>query len=128
MRILLGVSGSISAYKALDLARLWVKAGHEVKVILTKGAEQFVVPQVFRYLGVSEVYSHNDDFNEKQYQDKNLSVLHIDLARWCDRLVVAPLSANTLSILAQAMAPDLLSSVFLALGEKPVVIFPAMNI
>ncbi len=121
MKILLAVSGSISAYKALDLARGMVKNGHEVKVVLTNGALKFVVPQVFTYLGVSDVYKSEDDFNYK-------NVLHIDLARWCDVFVVAPLSANTLSKLARGEASDLLTSIFLALEpKKNVLLFPAMN-
>jgi phosphopantothenoylcysteine decarboxylase/phosphopantothenate--cysteine ligase len=121
MRILLGVSGSISAYKALDIARGLVKEGHVVKVILTNGALKFVIPEVFTYLGVQDVYQSQDDFSHK-------NVLHVDLARWCDVFVVAPASANTLSKLARGMADDLLSSVFLALeSHKNVLLFPAMN-
>lgn len=121
MRILLGVSGSISAYKALDIARGLFKNGHEVKVILTNGALKFVVPEVFTYLGVQDVYKSQDDFTHK-------NVLHVDLARWCDVFVVAPASANTLSKLAQGRADDLLTSVFLALEpHKNTLLFPAMN-
>lgn len=121
MRILLGVSGSISAYKSLDIARGLVKKGHEVKVVLTSGALKFVVPEVFTYLGVSDVYQSEDDFKHK-------NVLHIDLARWCDVFAIAPVSANTLSRLAQGQASDLLSSIFLALEpHKNTLIFPAMN-
>lgn len=121
MKILLSVCGSISAYKSFDLARGLVNNGHVVKVILTKGALKFVVPDVFTYLGVSDVYLDNADFNHK-------NVLHIDLARWCDTLVIAPLSANTLSRLARGEASDLLTSVFLALEpEKTISVFPAMN-
>ncbi|MBC7714695.1 MAG: bifunctional phosphopantothenoylcysteine decarboxylase/phosphopantothenate--cysteine ligase CoaBC [Rhizobacter sp.] len=121
MRILLGVSGSISAYKAIDIARELFKKDHEVKVILTDGALKFVVPEVFTYLGVQNVYKSQDDFLNK-------NVLHIDLARWCDVFVIAPASANTISRLAQGQASDLLSSVFLALEPlKNVLMFPAMN-
>lgn len=86
MKILLSVCGSISAYKSIDLARSLVNAGHEVKVVLTKGALKFVVPNVYTYLGVEEVYLSEDDFSHKK-------VLHVDLARWADTLVIAPLSA-----------------------------------
>lgn len=121
MRILLGVSGSISAYKSIDMARELFKAGHEVKVILTSGALKFVVPEVFTYLGVESVYKSQDDFLHK-------NVLHIDLARWCDVFAIAPASANTISRLAQGQASDLLSSVFLALDpHKNTLMFPAMN-
>jgi phosphopantothenoylcysteine decarboxylase/phosphopantothenate--cysteine ligase len=121
MKILLGVSGSISAYKSLDIARGLVKNGHEVKVVLTAGALKFVVPEVFLYLGIKEIYQGGDDF-------KNKNVLHIDLARWCDIFVIAPLSANTLSRLSRGEASDLLTSVFLALEpQKNCLLFPAMN-
>lgn len=121
MKILLAVSGSISAYKALDIARGLVKNGHAVKVVLTNGALKFVVPEVFTYLGVSDVYKSQDDFIHK-------NVLHIDLARWCDVFVIAPVSANTLSKLARGEASDLLTSIFLALDpQKNCLLFPAMN-
>ena len=121
MKILLSVCGSISAYKSIDLARSLVNAGHEVKVVLTKGALKFVVPNVYTYLGVEEVYLSEDDFSHKK-------VLHIDLARWADTLVIAPLSANTLARLARGEASDLLSSIFLAFEPtKPIAVFPAMN-
>jgi phosphopantothenoylcysteine decarboxylase/phosphopantothenate--cysteine ligase len=121
MKILLGVSGSISAYKSLDLARGFINAGHEVKVILTKGALQFVVPQVFHYLGAKNVYLAEDDF-------QNSNVLHIELAKWCDQLVIAPLSANTLARLVRGEASDLLTSVFLSItNDKMISLFPAMN-
>ena len=121
MKILLGVSGSISAYKSLDIARGLIKNGHEVKVILTSGALKFVVPEVFTYLGISDVYKSEDDFRHK-------NVLHIELARWCDVFAIAPLSANTLSRLARGEASDLLTSVFIALEpHKNCLLFPAMN-
>lgn len=62
MNILLAVSGSISAYKSLDICRAYIKKGHRVRVILTKGALQFVVPQVFLYLGAEQTYLPEDDF------------------------------------------------------------------
>jgi phosphopantothenoylcysteine decarboxylase / phosphopantothenate---cysteine ligase len=121
MKILLGVTGSISAYKAIDIARGLVKEGHEVKVVLTKGALQFLVPQVFLFLGISEIYFSEDDFKKK-------NVLHIDLARWCDVFAIAPLSANSLSRLSRGEASDLLSSIFLAIEpHKNCLLFPAMN-
>ena len=121
MKILLSVCGSISAYKSIDLARTLVNDGHEVKVVLTKGAMKFVVPNVYTYLGVEEVYQSEDDFNHKK-------VLHVDLARWAETLVIAPLSANTLSRLARGEASDLLSSIFLAFEPtKTIAVFPAMN-
>ncbi|CBW25510.1 putative coenzyme A biosynthesis bifunctional protein CoaBC [Halobacteriovorax marinus SJ] len=128
MRVLLGVCGSIAAYKTLDLARSLVKAGHEVKVVLTRGAQEFVVPNVYKYLGVSEVFYAGDDFNYPDKTPRSSNVLHIELAKWADKLVIAPLSANTLSTLSRGGANDLLSSIFLAIEQnKQILLFPAMN-
>lgn len=127
MKVLLAVTGSISAYKTLDLARDLVKKGHEVKVVLTKGAEKFVVPEVFRYLGAKAVFSATDDFNYPK-TESDAPVLHVDLAKWADKFLIAPLSANSLSRLVHGEASDLLSSIFLALPQdKPLLVFPAMN-
>lgn len=124
MKVLLGVTGSISAYKTYDIARALVKSGHNVKVILTKGALEFIQPNTFTYLGVESVYTPTDDFSPER---TGSSILHIDLARWADKLVLCPLSANTMAKLAHGYANDLLSSVFLAFGTKPILMFPAMN-
>ena len=128
MKVLLGVCGSIAAYKTFDLARLLVNNGHEVKVVLTKGAKEFVRPQVYKYLGVKEVFSSMDDFKYPSNEAQNSTVLHIELAKWADKFVIAPLSANTLSKLAHGAANDLLSSIFLAIDQtKQILLFPAMN-
>lgn len=126
MRILLGITGSIASYKSYDVARLLVKNGHEVKVILTSGALEFIKPETFRYIGVEATYLPQDDFIPSNL-GKNSTVLHIELVKWADKLVIAPASANTLSRLASGITNDLLTSVFLASGKKPVLIFPAMN-
>jgi phosphopantothenoylcysteine decarboxylase / phosphopantothenate---cysteine ligase len=125
MKILLGVSGSISAYRALDICRNLTKEGHQVKVVLTQGSLEFLNPNTFSYLGAEVVYLPIDDFNPSKNSSGN--VLHIDLVKWCDRLVIAPASANTIAKLAHGHCNDLLSSVFLALGTKTCLIFPAMN-
>lgn len=126
MKILLAITGSIASYKSYDVARALVKNGHEVKVILTKGALEFIKPETFRYLGVSSTFLPQDDFLPKHLSEEE-TVLHIELARWADKLVVAPLSANTLSRLSLGLNNDLLGSVYMALGKKPVLLFPAMN-
>lgn len=125
MKILLGVTGSISAYRALDICRGLTKNGHEVKVILSRGAEEFVQYKTFNYLGAQKIYRAMDDF--KIETEPNINVLHIDLVKWCDKLVIAPASANTIAKLSNGLCDDLLSSVFLALGKKDCAIFPAMN-
>lgn len=130
MKIVLAVTGSISAYKAIDLTRELSKKNHSVRVILTRGALQFVKTEIFTYLGAQEVYLPEDDFGEKAARDKELqsTVLHVGLAKWADQLVIAPLSANTLANLCQGRASDLLTSLFLAWKrEKPISLFPAMN-
>jgi phosphopantothenoylcysteine decarboxylase/phosphopantothenate--cysteine ligase len=127
MKVLLNVTGSVSAYKANELVRLLVKANHEVKIIVSKGATKFINPDLFRYLGAQEVYSPSSDFDLSEYRKISGNVLHIELARWADIFVSYPLSANTLSRFANAQADDLMSSVFLALGDKKQLHFPAMN-
>ncbi len=127
MNILLGVTGSISAYRAHDICYGLIKLGHNVKVVLTKGGLEFVNPNVFRYLGAQAVFHPNDDFNTKVYDNKEPSSTHIDLAKWCDRFIVAPLTANTIANLANGNAFDLLTSTFLATYNTPIVLFPAMN-
>ncbi len=126
MKILLGISGSIAAYKMYDLARELVKEKHEVKIILTKGALQFIQAETFRYLGVTEVYAPEDDFNPRLL-DSNQNVLHIQLSKWADKIIIAPLSANTLARISLGITDDLLTSVVLASPNKPLLLFPAMN-
>ncbi|MCF8058730.1 MAG: bifunctional phosphopantothenoylcysteine decarboxylase/phosphopantothenate--cysteine ligase CoaBC [Bacteriovoracaceae bacterium] len=130
MKIALGVTGSISAYKAFDLVRIFIKEGHQVRVILTKGALQFIKKETFLYLGCVAVYGPEEDFSSRSSQDQELlgPVLHVALAKWADVGLIAPLSANTLATFCQALAPDLLSSLFLAWRkEKPLLVYPAMN-
>ncbi len=123
MKILLGVTGSISAYRALDLVRGLSKVGHEVSVVLSSGALKFVVSEAFYYLGARQVYLPSSDFEREK-----AGVLHIDLAREHDLFVLAPASANMLSKLASGSADDTLSSLLLALRrDRDVLIFPSMN-
>lgn len=91
---------------------------------MTRGAEHFIKKETFVYLGAEAAYSWSEDFTPRAE-----GILHIELARWCDTFVVAPLSANTLSSLAHAQANDLLCSIFLAMGndQKSRLYFPAMN-
>jgi len=121
MKVLLYVSGSISCYKAFDITRELSKKGHEIIVLLSKGAQKFLKKELFTFLGASSCYGNEEDFTVN-------SILHIELARWCDLMAVVPASANKISTLANGMASDLGSSTFLAMGdEKPTLIFPAMN-
>jgi phosphopantothenoylcysteine decarboxylase/phosphopantothenate--cysteine ligase len=125
--LILAVTGSIAAYKAYDIARQLVKDGFAVRVVLTAGALKFIVKETFAYLGVEKVYGPQDDFLEPG-DLKNLStVLHIALAKWCDRIIIAPLSANTTSQLAQGACSDLLTSLCLSAKDKDLIAYPAMN-
>lgn len=126
MKLILGVTGSIAAYKTFDITRALVKEGHEVKVVLTQGALEFVKPQTYRYLGASEVYLPTDDFNLTKLS-RGQNVLHIELVKWADKLIIAPLSANTLSRLNLGITNDLLASIFIARGNLPTQLYPAMN-
>ncbi len=120
--VLLGVSGSISAYKAADLTSRLVKKGHEVSVIMTKGAQAFITPLTLQTLSKHPVYT--DTMVEKD----PASIAHIDLGKRADIFVVAPASANTIAKLAHGMADDMLSATALALETRlPKLIAPAMN-
>lgn len=117
--ILIGITGSIAAYKMADVVSQLIKQGHRVRCILTESATQFVTPLVLETLSGNPVRSaiFGADISGTE---------HIDLARWADLFVVAPASANTLAKLALGLADDLLTTVALA-TEAPVLIAPAMN-
>jgi phosphopantothenoylcysteine decarboxylase/phosphopantothenate--cysteine ligase len=118
--ILLGVSGSIAAYKAAELVRRLKDAGADVRVVLTAGGGEFVTPLTFQALSGNPV--HQDLLDT----EAEAAIGHIELARWADAVLVAPASANFISRLAQGRADDLLSAICLA-TESPVAIAPAMN-
>lgn len=120
LRILLGVCGGIAAYKALELARLFVKQGAEVQVVLTAGAEQFVTPLSFQALTGRVPRGALFDATHEA------AMGHIELARWPDAIVVAPATAQALAQMAAGLAGDLLSTLLLA-TDKPVWVAPAMN-
>mgnify|MGYP000241746519 CR=1 FL=1 len=122
MNIVLGITGSIAAYKAADLASQLVKAGHEVHPVMTPAATEFITPLTLQTLTRTSVLVGLED--EKQSWKPG----HIDLADNADLLVVAPASANTLANFANGLAPDSLSSIYLALPRTTtVLIAPAMN-
>ena len=119
-KIALGVTGSIAAYKACELTRLYVKAGAEVAVVMTRGAQQFVAPLTFRTLSRRSVTT--DLFENPATWVPG----HVSLADWCDALVVAPCTANVAAKMAHGIADDLLTSVALA-TKAPIWVAPAMN-
>jgi phosphopantothenoylcysteine decarboxylase/phosphopantothenate--cysteine ligase len=120
-KILLIICGGISAYKSLELIRLFKKQGAEVKTILTKSAKEFVTPLSVASLSQEKVY--DDLFNAE-----NEAVMdHISLSRWADVILVAPATANTISKLSAGSSDDLASSVILA-SDKDIFLAPAMNV
>ncbi|TNE75316.1 MAG: bifunctional phosphopantothenoylcysteine decarboxylase/phosphopantothenate--cysteine ligase CoaBC [Gammaproteobacteria bacterium] len=119
-RILLGVTGGIAAYKSAELVRLLKKAGYDVRVVMTSGAEAFVTPLTFQALSGEPVRTSLLD------PEAESGMGHIELAKWADQVVVAPASADFLARLAQGMADDLLTTVCSA-TEAPIALAPAMN-
>ena len=120
-KILLIICGGISAYKCLELIRLFKKHGLEVKTILTKSAKEFVTPLSVASLSKEKVY--DDMFNAENEAQMD----HISLSRWADVILVAPATANTISKLAAGSSDDLASTVILA-SNKDIFLAPAMNV
>lgn len=117
-KILLGITGSIAAYKAIYLVRLLIKAGAEVKVVMTPASRDFVSPLTLSTLSHHPV--HIDLFQENEWAN------HVQLGRWADVMVIAPLSVNTLSKMAQGQCDNLLLATWLS-ATCPVVLAPAMD-
>ncbi|MBL7924646.1 MAG: bifunctional phosphopantothenoylcysteine decarboxylase/phosphopantothenate--cysteine ligase CoaBC [Bacteroidia bacterium] len=118
-RILLGVTGSISAYKAASLCRLLIGEGAEVQVVMTNAATDFITPLTLSVLSGKPVYSSM--ISEEQSWNN-----HVELGLWADLMVVAPLSANTLAAFAQGTCDTLLQAVYLS-ARCPVMVAPAMD-
>ena len=122
MKIILGITGSIAAYKAADLASQLVKLGHEVHAVMTRAATEFITPLTLQTLTRNPVVVSLEDENQAWKPG------HIDLADQADLFLVAPATANVLGEFAHGLAPDPLTSVYLALPRTtPVLIAPAMN-
>ena len=120
MNVVLGVSGSVAAYRAADLARELMRAGHTVRVCLTDGARRFVTPALFEALTGQPVL-------ESAFEEPAAGrMAHIDWARAADVVVVAPATANTLARLAHGIGDDMLTTIVLATAA-PLVLAPAMN-
>ena len=119
-KIVLGVTGGIAVYKAVDLVSRLRKQGCQVRVVMTEHAQQFVTSLTFKEISGNQVavsmWSSNQEFN----------VEHIALANWADAFVVAPATANILAKMAYGLADDLLSTTLLA-AQAPIVVCPAMN-
>ena len=119
-RIVLCVTGGIAAYKAADLARRLQDAGAQVRVVMTEAATRFITPMTFQALTGQAVRTSLWD------EAAEAAMGHIELARWADRLLVAPASADSIARLAAGLAGDLLGTLYLA-TEAPLVLAPAMN-
>ena len=118
--ILLGITGAIAAYKSAELTRRLRDAGAVVRVVMTRGATEFVTPLTFQALSGNPV--HTELLDEKA----EAGMGHIQLARWADAILIAPASANCLAKLAQGRADDLLTTLCLA-SEAPLALAPSMN-
>lgn len=121
MKILLGVTGSISAYKACDIVSGLIANGYEVKVIMTDSAKMFIPEMPLAVLSRNKVASNFDDEIDGE-------VTHITLAEWGDIFIIAPASATTIAKLACGIADNVLTATALAWNiDKPQILYPAMN-
>lgn len=120
-KILVGVTGSIAIYKTLELIRLYVKAGAQVRVIMTEGAKKFINPITFEAISQNKVLDESSECWDKS-QDYN----HIDIGKWSDIFIIAPASANTINALANGFGTNLLLQTALAYPRIKL-IAPAAN-
>lgn len=118
--IVLGITGSIAAYKAAGVASRLVKLGHEVHCVCTPAALHFVTPLTLQTLSRNPVICSFED------ETQSWVPVHIELAQKADVLAIVPATANTIACMAQGLAPNALTSLYLA-NRAPVLIFPAMN-
>ena len=118
--IVLGITGSIAAYKAAGVASRLVKLGHEVHCVCTPAALHFVTPLTLQTLSRNPVICSFED------ETQSWVPVHIELAQKADLLAIVPATANTIACMAQGLAPNALTSLYLA-NRAPVLIFPAMN-
>jgi phosphopantothenoylcysteine decarboxylase/phosphopantothenate--cysteine ligase len=120
MNIAVGVTGGIAAYKTAELVRLLVKDGANVKVIMTKNAQQFITPVTLGTVSNNPVYTDTFQVTEEG------EIAHISIGQWADILVIVPATANIIGKISSGIADDLLTSTITA-AKKPVLICPAMN-
>jgi len=118
-KILLGVTGSIAVYKSIELARLFIKAGAEVKVVMSESAKKFITPLTFETITSNQIL---DDTNESWVNTHN----HIKTAQWADIFVIAPATANTIAKLANAIADNILLQCALAFDKRKI-LAPSAN-
>jgi phosphopantothenoylcysteine decarboxylase/phosphopantothenate--cysteine ligase len=120
-KILLGVTGSIAAYKAALLVREFIKAGAQVRVIMTDYAKEFISPLTLSTLSKNPVESLHFEANSGQWNS------HVDLGLWADAFLIAPATANTMAKMANGIADNLLLTTYLS-ARCPVFIAPAMDL
>jgi len=123
MKVLLGITGGIAAYKAGDLIRMLVRSGHQVRCCLTDAGSRFITPLTLATLSGEPCFGANPEYHEWR---PNPKVEHVDLARWADVLAIVPATADIMGKTANGLADDLLSTILLAATCK-VIWAPAMN-
>ncbi|MDS1029638.1 bifunctional phosphopantothenoylcysteine decarboxylase/phosphopantothenate--cysteine ligase CoaBC [Bacillota bacterium LX-D] len=119
--IIVGVTGGIAAYKSVELVSSLVKLGHEVHVILTKSAQDFITPLTFQTITKQHVWLDQLNLDREEY------VPHVDLGAKADLVVIAPASANTIAKITWGLADNILTSTILA-TKAPILLAPAMNV
>ena len=120
-KILLGVCGSIAAYKAALLVRLLKKSGAEVQVIMTSAAHEFITPLTLSTLSNRPVYTEFSSSDEGEWTN------HVELGLWADVMLIAPATANTLGKLANGICDNLLAATYLS-ARCPIIFAPAMDL
>ena len=120
VRVLLGVSGGIAAYKAVDLASKMTGAGAEVRTVMTENALRLVCAKSFEAVTGQPVYT-------SLWESQEYKIGHVNLTDWADIVVVAPATANSIGKAANGICDDLLSTVLCTCWEKPTLFAPAMN-
>ena len=121
MTILLGITGSIAAYKGADIANGLVKSGHDVHVVMTKAGASFITPLTMQALTKNRVF-----VDALQEEDPS-EIIHVSLPQRSDLLLIAPATANIIAKIASGIADDMLTSMVLAAYDIPKLIAPAMN-
>ena len=121
MKILAGVTSSISAYRIPNLLSQLKKQDHEIITMVSEAAKAFVTTQSLAVMSQNPCYQDSDEWSNTN------DVLHIRLAKWCDVCLLAPLTANTLAKIANGICDNLVSSAIRALGDTQLVLAPAMN-
>ncbi|MCP4751497.1 MAG: phosphopantothenoylcysteine decarboxylase [Proteobacteria bacterium] len=121
MKILIGVTSSIAAYRIPNLVSALKKRGFEIKTMMTERAAAFVAQQTLAVMSGYPCFMDQDEWENTDH------VWHIELAKWCDAFLIAPLTANTLAKIANGLCDNLLTSTVRALGDTPLILAPAMN-